>query len=183
MKNKQSIKGNNNIQIGVNNGDIIKTERVIHKTEVIHDEKKHITIAQAKKIQDKIFEIAQMTSADKEDKRKFYSKEYRALYNKFDITSYKLLPADKFDEAIMFLQKRIAFLGKPKLRRAAPEKWVAKQCGAIYTRGKQLGMNKEDILLFAENYLELKKPIHSLKELSKTRLNKLYKKIFSTQNI
>ena len=40
---EQNINGNNNLQIGVNNGDIIKTEKIIRKVEVIHDEDRYIT--------------------------------------------------------------------------------------------------------------------------------------------
>ncbi len=175
---KQTVEGNKNIQIGINNGDIITTQRIIKKTEVIHDKGLHISDSQAKQIKDKVTELAEITSVKKEDKRKFFASEYGALYNRFNITSYKLLPIDKFEEAMMFLQKRIA-QNRPKLRTANNTKYRNDLYKSIYTRSRQIGMEKSDLLVFAEHVLELKKPITSLKELSDTRLKRLYQKVFN----
>lgn len=64
-KNKQKIEGNNNIQIGVHNGDIIYTEKVVGKTELIHDSDIYISDAQAKEIRDRIQKIAEEMAGEK----------------------------------------------------------------------------------------------------------------------
>ncbi len=165
--NKQSIKGNNNTQVA---GDYIKTEKIVKKTEIIYDKNEYISDSQAKEIRDYVLDIAQRT--------KSYRKEYNALYDKFKITSYKLLPKDKFDEAIKFLKRRKAIY-RPKLRKIDESKLRKEYYAGIYARAKQLNMNKEDILNFAITSLDIKTEITSLKQLSNTRLKKLHKKIFS----
>ena len=80
-------------------------------------------------------------------------------------------------------KKRRANYGMKALKKGDEEQkleFATKRSRAIYTRARvNLGMSREQVLEFAESYLELKKPINSLKELSNSRLDKLYKRIFS----
>jgi hypothetical protein len=92
---KQEIWGCNNVQVA---GDYIITGKIVRKTEVIHNADFHITDAQAKEIRDIVQKIA--------EPRKSYQNAYGALYNKYKITSYKLLPKDKYEDAIKWLKKR-----------------------------------------------------------------------------
>ena len=105
---KQKIKGSKNIQIGINKGKFINTNKLVEKIEVIHDPDTHITDSQAKQIQDKINEIVKMLSSEGNSMQKLYAQEWTLFKNAFNITSYKLLPKEKFDEAIKWIQKRIA---------------------------------------------------------------------------
>lgn len=180
MKTKQSITGNNNLQIGVNNGYIIRTDKVQRKIEVVHNPDQHITDAQAMKIRGKITELVEMITSDpKKSKPAVFKEEYNALYKHFGITSYKLLPKDKYEEAITWLQKRIAYKGKKRLRRGDTEVWRKKQYSAIYTRAREMGMTREEVLHQATILLALKSPLESLKDVSDTRLQKIYNYIFS----
>lgn len=108
-KVSQKVDGNNNIQVA---GDYIKTEKIIRKTEVIHDANKYISDAQALQIREKITEIVNMIASKKRPKTKIFPQEYGALYKNFGITKYTLVPKDKFDDAIKWLQKRIVFYEK-----------------------------------------------------------------------
>lgn len=176
-KLSQKIKGNNNIQVA---GDYIKTEKINPpKINVIHNPEQHINSEQALKIRDKIDEIVSMLASDGSSKATHYKKEYRALYNAFGIHKYDVLPKDRFDEAMKWFQKRIAFHGRKTLRKTDTSEWRKQLYTAINARARELGMNKEDIYVFAEKSLDLKKPLLSLKDLSDTRLKKLYTKIFS----
>lgn len=180
MKTKQSIKGNNNLQVGINNGYIIRTDRIQHKVEVVYDPELHITDAQAVKIREKIAELVEMISSDQQkSKQALFKQEYNALYKHFGITGYKLLPHDRYEEAMTWLQKRIAYKGKKHQRRGDVEAWRKKQYAAIYTRAREKGMSREDVLLQATICLSLKKPITSLKDLSDRRLQKLYDYFFT----
>ena len=59
MKNvKQSIKGNNNLQIVTNNAPIIHTGKLTAKVNVVHNPEKHISDAQAQQIKEKVIECA-----------------------------------------------------------------------------------------------------------------------------
>ena len=175
---EQSITGDNNVQVGVNNGQIIQTKKVKQVTEVIHDSSNHITDAQALEIRDKITDIVNMVSTNGANKATLFPKEYRAFYKQFGITKYTLLPKEKFDDALIWLAKRTAYYGKKNLRHGDSDEWRNSQYKAIYARIRQLKMSKEDLLIFAEDKLALKKPLASMKDLSDTRLQKLYDFVF-----
>ena len=169
---KQKIIGNNNIQVG---GDYVSTNKLIKKTEVIHNPEEHITDAQAKEIRDKVYKIAESRLGENRFKTPPYGLIYSSLYNQFKITSYKLLPKTKYEEAIKWLDKQIAIY-RPKLKRVDNEQYRKDMYKAINARANQLGINIHE---FAVEALALKKSITSLKELSDTRLKKLYSKLFS----
>lgn len=170
MKNvNQKIEGNGNVQVG---GDLIKTEKVIRRTDVLYDKDEYISDSQAKEIRDRIEKIAK--SKSKEDSSS-YSKAYKSLYNKFNITKYSLLPKNEYEKAIKWLDKQVA-INRPKLKNVDLDQWRKDMYRAIHARSNQL---KIDIHDFAFDVLELKKPITSLKELSDLRLKKLHTKLFN----
>lgn len=166
---KQKIRGNNNIQVG---GDLIKTEKIVHKTEIIYDKDILITDEQAKEIRDKIHKIAQSSSSEN---KYSYKHAFTSFYNRFHITGYKLLPKEKYKDAIMWLDKQIA-INRPKLRVVDNEQYRKDMYSAIHAKASQLNLDVHD---FATNSLCLKKANKSLTELSDTRLKKLYTKLFS----
>lgn len=168
----QDINGNNNIQVA---GDYIKTEKIVRTTQVVHNPDEHITDAQAKEVRDKIMKLAEEMSGDKKYSPSPYKAAYKALYNKYKITKYTLLPKDKYEDAMKWLDKQIAIY-RPKLKNVDREQYRKDMYKSIHARANQLHI---DIHEFAETALELKKPISSLKELSDTRLKKLYSKLFS----
>ena len=73
QKITQKSKGNNNIQIAVNQGTVIKTDKVVKKNEVVTNPDIHISQEKAKQILDTVSEIVEIneragkfkTSADK----------------------------------------------------------------------------------------------------------------------
>lgn len=170
----QSITGDNNIQVAVNNGKIINTKKVKQVTEVLHAPDVHITDAQALEVRIKITEIAEMVATNKGTLASVIKKEYNAFYSQFGCTSYKLLPKERFEDALKWLSKRTAYHGKKNLRQGDTNEWRKKQYTAINTRARQLKMNREQMLFFAQERLELKQPLESIKDLSDTRLQKLY---------
>jgi len=184
----QKAKGKDILQVGVNSGTIIKTNKVTRKNEIKPNPDIHISEQQAKQIKEKIDEIVLLNEdarkiKNQNDKKRFYKQTWNSFYQRFNLTSYKMLARDEFEEAIKWLQKQIAFEHRPKLRKRNNEKWKNSLYSAIYAKSKNnLGMDKEDLMNYAFEKLELKKPISSLKELSDTRLNKLYRYIFSEKN-
>lgn len=184
VKVNQKSKGNHNLQVGVNQGTIIKTEKVIRKNEVVTNPEIHINQEQAKQILEYISKIVEINEQagkfkDTKDKSKFFSLTWTSFKNRFNVTSYHLLQKDKFEEALTWLKKQIAFDHRPKLRQGNNPQWKKDIYGAIYAKAqKDLHFNKDELYQFAFDKLKLKQPISSLKELSDTRLNKLYKIIF-----
>ena len=169
---EQQIIGDNNIQVG---GDYITTNKITKKTEVLYDEDVHITDAQAKDIKDRVFKIAESRLGENKFNNPPYGFVYNGLYKRFKITSYKLLPKEKYNDAIKWLDKQIAIY-RPKLKNVDAEQYRNDMYKSIHARARQLGINIYD---FASSAFELKKPITSLKELSDMRLKRLYTKLFS----
>lgn len=185
IKVTQKSNGNHNIQVGVNQGTIIKTDKVVKKNEVVTNPEVHISQEQAKQILDTVNKIVEINEQagkfnNPKDKGKYFSQTWTSFKNKFSVTSYHLLPKEKFEEAINWLQKQIAFDHRPKLRKANNPQWKKDIYGAIYAKAQNdLHLDKEELYQFAFDKLKLKEHITSLKDLSDTRLNKLYKIIFS----
>lgn len=163
---KQSITGNNNFQVG---GDI-KTEKIIHKTEVIYDKDLHISSEQALNIREHIQKLASELSAQ----RNGFSLAYNAFYKHFKIPSYKTLPKERYDEAIEWIDKQIA-INRNKLKKINPDQWRKDMYKSIHARANELGIDIHD---YANEVLNPKRLISSLTELSDLRLGKLYQALF-----
>ena len=77
-------------------------ERRLEEIEgTLGDPKRHVTPEQASQISQAVKAIAMELS--KRTGRNEYGGVYGELYRRFEITSYKLLPANRFDEAMAFL--------------------------------------------------------------------------------
>ncbi|MDR3287180.1 MAG: hypothetical protein LBT27_07040 [Prevotellaceae bacterium] len=168
-KINQEIVGSNNIQVA---GNYITTNKVIKKTEVVHDVDIYITDAQAKEIRDRVHKIAESRS---NESKYSYPQAFKALYDRYKITKYTLLPKEKYNDAIKWLDKQIAIY-RPKLKKVDNEQYRKDMYKSLNARAHQLDINIYD---FANEKLKIKNPIKSLKELSDTRLKKLYEKLFS----
>lgn len=180
MKNiKQSIKGNNNLQIVNNNAPIIHTGEVKLTTNinVIHDPENHITDTQAQKIREKVIECATILASDGSNKKSLIQKQYGKLYKKYGITKYSLLPKEKFEDAMKWLRKEVA-VSRKVLKENAPIEWRKTQYASINARGRQMGMDREALLIYATKVLGLANTLSSLKDLEDDLLQKLYNKMF-----
>ncbi|MDR3226638.1 MAG: ORF6C domain-containing protein, partial [Prevotellaceae bacterium] len=138
---------------------------------------RHISEYQAKQIKDKVDEIA--TSVPKEKVGEEYKKIWSLLKDKFNVTSYHLIVKEQFDDVIKFLSKLNAYKYRQKARKNNNEKYRKELYGAIYAKVNELKMSKDELYVYVENILSLKKPISSLTDLSDTRLKKIYTKLFN----
>ena len=116
-------------------------------------------------------------ASDGSNKKSLVKKQYGKLYKKFGITKYSLLPKDKFEEAMTWLQKEIA-ASRKVLKESDPEEWRKAHYRAINARGRQMGMDKEALLIYASQILSLSNPLFSLKYLNDDLLKKLYNYMF-----
>jgi hypothetical protein len=171
---KESIIGNvENIYLN----PINVNRQIIRPTEI------HITQEQAsmiKKLIDDIIDIkikagklplAGMVS-------KAYQNQWTAFKNRFNITSYHLLPKEKYLDAETWLYQQVA-QQKPKLRKTNRPEWRKRLYASIYARLNNLAISKDSIYDFAFHKFDLKKPITSLTELNDTNLKKLDQFIYS----
>ncbi|SOD17807.1 RNA-binding domain-containing protein [Pedobacter xixiisoli] len=183
---KQQAKGKHIQQIAQNYGSIITTAKVQQITEVVYDKDMHITDEQAKQIKDKVEEIVSIhDSAGKfktsTEKGRFFATTWSGIKNRFNVTKYTLLPKDKFEECMQWLQSQIASRHRPILRKHNNQAWKNVMYSSIYAKSRSdWNMEKENLFDFAFNKLKLKTPISSLKDLSDANLKKLYKMLFST---
>lgn len=134
-KLEQDITGNRNIQIGINNGDIVYTNRIIKKVEVVYDPDLHISSIQAKILREKINEVVELRAiVEQKEKSTIYKKVYGELYNHFNIESYKSLPKEQFDEAVKWLSQQNAYRYRPKLRKIDNDEYRKQLYKAIHAK-------------------------------------------------
>jgi site-specific recombinase XerD len=98
------------------------------------------------------------------------------LTNRYQVTSYHLIPRALGDEAIKWLQQRAAML-RPKLRRANPSAWRDEYYKAIWARARELRMSKGDVYSLVKRRLNLQ--VVSLKQLGEHNLRHLYNIVMS----
>ncbi len=178
MKNvKQSIKGNNNLQIVTNNAPIIHTGKLTAKVNVVHNPEKHISDAQAQQIKEKVIECAIILASDGSSKQSLIQKQYGKLYRRYGITKYSLLPKEEFEDAIKWLKREVA-ASRKVLKENVPTEWRKTQYTSINARGRQMGMDREALLIYATQVLGLADTLSSLKDLKDDQLQKLYNKMF-----
>ena len=178
MKNvKQSIKGNNNLQIVTNNAPIIHTGKLTAKVNVVHNPENHISDAQAQQIKEKVIECATILASDGSNKKSLIQKQYGKLYKRYGIPKYSLLPKEKFEDAIKWLKREVA-ASRRVLKDNASTEWRKAQYASINARGRQIGMDREALLIYATQVLELANTLSSLKDLEDEQLQKLYNKMF-----
>lgn len=179
-KISQIAKGKNIQQVGQNFGKIINTNKVQNVTEVNYNSNEHITDSQAKQIRDKVNEIVKINeNTGKLNTGQLFKQTWTGIYNRFGITKYTLLPIEKFEECMSWLQSQIAYEHRPKLRKSNKPEWKKQMYKAIYAKIRNKNMSREALYDYAYEKLNLKKPINSLKELSDTRLKKLYQYLFN----
>jgi hypothetical protein len=178
MKNNvtQEIAGNNNIQVA---GDLIRTEKVVRKVLATPDYSIHISDAQAKQIKNKIDTIVSSSVQDKDEQPKAYRDIYARLKKEFNATSYKFIPKEKFDVVITYLNRLNAYKYRNKARRTNNDSYRSQMYAAIHARARNIGMSNEQLYMFINEVLLPSKQITSMRELSDTRLKKIYQKIFS----
>ncbi len=81
----------------------------------------------------------------------------------FDLTTYKALPASKYDEAIGWIKIQKA-MGRSGLRRTNNQVWRNDHYAAIWATASKMKLDKDAVHQKAKEYFELKKEVKSLKD-------------------
>lgn len=169
----QSIQGDGNIQA---TGDVNINTKKIERFDV-HPGPQHIAEAQAFKIKELIDKAVDIETKAGKNKGNLYAKWWASIKRKFKVTSYKLIPVDRGDEAIAWLQQQKA-IKLPKIRRKDNPEWRKQLTGAIWARSNnQLGMTKQDVYNLV--LTRIGKNISSLTDLGEQDLKKLHSVIFA----
>lgn len=151
-------------------GDINYSPKQINRTEFTPDER-HISSEQAVKIKNLIDELVDMDASAGKDKGRSYGMWWKMLTNEFKIASYRELPRESFDEAVLFLRQAKA-RNLPKIRRKDNELWRRKHYGTIFGIAKKgMGWSDEDVHQFAS--AKFKKQVASLSDIGEQDLARL----------
>jgi len=163
----QSVSGHNNVVAG---RDVNINKREVTRLSVTPGPE-HITEEQAKRLKDLLDKAAKIEIAAGSDPRKTYAKWWSELTNRYQVTSYRLIPRALGDEAIKWLQQRAAML-RPKLRRSNPSAWRREHYTTIWARARELGMSKGEVYSLVKHRLNVQ--VVSLKQLGEHNLRHLY---------
>jgi hypothetical protein len=163
----QSVSGHHNVVAG---RDVNINKREVTRLSVIPGPE-HITEEQAKRLKDLVDKAAKIEIAAGSEPRKTYAKWWSELTNRYEVTSYRLIPRLLGSEAIKWLEQRAAML-RPKLRRANPLAWRVEHYAAIWARARELSMSKGAVYSLVKERLGLQ--VVSLKLLGEHNLKHLY---------
>lgn len=176
---KQNIKivGNNNI--AGTSITVIKTEEVVVKPKVkVTPGEGCITDKQAALIRNLVAEIVTLEKQLKQ-RPKHYAQVYGALFRHLsknkrrpEITSYRLIPLDKFNEAETYLRSWIGRLSSLKTAPKKDSNWRKRKYAYIHTNIKQFSLETK-----LREYLQQKFGVTSLKDLSDEELQKTYQAV------
>jgi len=171
------ISGNNNVTAS---GDINFNPRIVHRVKVQYDAHLYIANDIAKRISDLVSDLYDIRVAAGGDPKSTKPRIWSTLNNRYKVTSYKLIPKESGDDAVIFLYKQIN-LAKSSIRRKDPELWKKTLYKSIYARLKDIGIEKDELYNYAHQAIPLKKSITSLKELTMKDLDRLNQLLINLQ--
>ncbi len=170
-----SVSGQGNI---VSGGDITidKNIQIKHPSKTIIRKEftpgpEHISAEQAKKLKDIIDNLVKKEVAAGNQKRWAYAYWWGRLKNRYDVSTYKEIPARLGDEAVSWLKQQSA-IKRSKIRRNDKTIWRKELYGAIWARSRQLNLSKGEVYNIV--YERMEKRVSSLTQLGEQNLKKLY---------
>jgi len=172
IKGDGNIVGDGNILAG---GDVnINTRKTVRHE--FRPGPEHISEATAKKIQDLVANLVGKEEAGGMKRSQAFAKWYGLLKNRYNVTTYKAIPAHLGDEAISWLRQQSA-IKRSKIRRNDTSKWRKELYTSIWARANELGMSKGEVYALVAD--RLGKRVTSLTKLGERSLKKLYHIIMS----
>ena len=128
-------------------------------------------IHRLQKIKDKIDNLAKKEIAAGMLPKKAYAIWWGTLKNRYDVTTYKEIPAHLGDEAISWLTQQAA-IKRTKIRKNSKPMWRNELYKSIYAKAGELNLSKGEVYNIV--YQRLGKRVSSLKQLGEQNLKKLY---------
>lgn len=157
----------NHVQVA--GGDIITTTRQVRRN-ILTPSEGHLAASRRKELGALIAQVADRFAG--EDGRPRFGAVHAMLQQRFGVVSYLMIPADKFGEAVSFLQRQRA-IHCSRLRRRNPAAYRLDFLRTIHARRLALGWLKPQVYAFATEKLGLKKPLTSLLALGPIQLKAL----------
>ncbi|QGM80696.1 ORF6C domain-containing protein [Otariodibacter oris] len=173
----QNVDGNNNNVIYGEKGVInnITTEKHVTRTKaIVEPDNKHINEEMARTLKDLVNEVVNLENELKKQPKTFQA-VWASLNKHCGVTTYKLIPIEKYEKAENYLRKWIGRLNSSK---SAPKKigndWRKRKYSYIHINVKKL-----DLELWLREYLQERYCVGSITELSNDQLDALYHNISS----
>ena len=149
--------------------DLVTTTRHVLRNAITPDDR-HLSVEQRRKISTLIAALAERLASEKG--RPNFAAAHARLQQQFNVTSYLLIPAEGYEEALGFLRRQCA-IHRSHLRSRNPIAYQNDFFRSIHARREKLGWDKSQLHQFAAAKLALRKPIVSLKELGPMQLKSL----------
>lgn len=150
-------------------GDFISTPRHIVRNVVAPDES-HLDAEQVGQLRALIADVADRIADDTGTPN--FAAVHRQLQRRFQVSSYLLIPYERFPEAVDFLKQQRA-RHRSSLRRRNPAAYDQDLFRAISARARDLGWDRDRLCHFATEHLRLRRPLGSLRELGANQLRLL----------
>lgn len=150
-------------------GDIVNTERHVHRSVITPDER-HLDGGQKRKLQAIIADLADRLAG--EDGRPRFGAVHAMLQRKFAVGAFALIPKEEFKKVLNFLNQQRA-IHRAHLRRRSPAAYREDFFRAIHACIEELGWDKARLHHYAADKLGLTRPVHTLRELGSNQLKSL----------
>ena len=172
-----TVEGRGN-QVNVGSGDFIVTSRLVCRNVITPDDR-HLAREQRTQLLAMIHEVAARLAGT--DGQPNLGAVHHLLQRRFEVTSYLLIPRERYGEALDFLRRQRA-MHRGALRRRDPAAYRRDLFRAVFSRATELGWDREKLYAFARERLGLATPITSLKQLAGAQLVALAAKLRRVSN-
>jgi hypothetical protein len=157
----------NSIQVA--GRDLITTTKHVQRNAITPDER-HLSVEQKEQVQAVLGELAIRLA--KPGSPPNFAGAHLILQRRFGVTSYLLLPRERFGEAMSFLKQQRA-ISRPHFVRSQPRAYRNDRFRAIFAGAHELHWSGPRVYEYAAEVLGLKQPLSSFKVLSIAQLKSL----------
>ncbi len=163
-----TVEGTRN-QVNVAGGDLTVTSRLVRRNVITPDER-HLAREQRTRLRAAIHDLAcRMARVDGPPN---LGAVHTMLQRRFAVTSYLLIPRERYSEALEYLHRELV-VRRSLLARRDPARLRLELFRAIYARAGELGWSREELYRFAAERLGVPERVTSLKQFGADELRKL----------
>jgi hypothetical protein len=164
-------------QVNVAGRDLVVTSRLVRRNVITPDDR-HLAREQRARLLTLIHEVAERMAG--ENGQPNLGAVHHLLQRRFAVSSYLLIPRERYAEALSFLQQQRA-MRRGVLRRRNPDAFRRDLFRAVFSRATEIGWPRQKVYAFAQSQLDLKRPVTSLKQLGPVQLQALAEKMRRTE--
>lgn len=167
-----SVTGTRN-QVNVAGGDLTVTSRLVQRNVITPDER-HLAREQRTRLRTLIHDLAARLGNKGGEPNP--AAAHAMLQRCFDVSSYLLIPRERYPEALAYLRQQLV-IRRSALFRRHPGQFRQEMCRSIYARATELGWSRETLFRFASKRADVGRPLTSLRQLDASQLRSLADRI------